>query len=344
MNHQLSNSIIGTALGDSLGLPSEGMSRERIARRWRGPLRQRLVGHYGMISDDTEHTIITAQALIASEKNPQIFERILARKLRWWFAALPAGIGLATARAIIKLWLGFPPGKNGVFSAGNGPVMRSPIIGAYFANDETLRKAFVLSSTRLTHTDPKAYAAAMMAAEAAACACRGEMDRATIISKIREYADTTEWSDALSILTSSLEDNSSVTEFVTRLGFPHAISGYCVPSVITALFIWLRHRGDFATMIEQAVACVGDTDTIAAIMGGIAGAETKQWNSDWTSNMRDEPYSMDYIRQLGDTLYLSQNQNHLALPSYRWWLRLPRNAIFFCIVITHGIRRIFPPY
>ncbi|RYD35828.1 MAG: ADP-ribosylglycohydrolase family protein, partial [Verrucomicrobiaceae bacterium] len=58
------HSMLGTALGDSLGLPSEGMSRGRIARRWKGELQQRFLFGRGMLSDDTEHTIMVAQALL----------------------------------------------------------------------------------------------------------------------------------------------------------------------------------------------------------------------------------------------------------------------------------------
>jgi hypothetical protein len=36
-----------------------------------------------MVSDDTEHTCIVAQALIASAGDPDAFQRHLARRLRW---------------------------------------------------------------------------------------------------------------------------------------------------------------------------------------------------------------------------------------------------------------------
>ena len=41
---------------------------------------------------------------------------------------LPAGVGLATARACLKLWLGFSPERSGIYSAGNGPAMRSAVL------------------------------------------------------------------------------------------------------------------------------------------------------------------------------------------------------------------------
>lgn len=42
---------------------------------------------------------------------------------------LPAGIGLTTLKGIGKMWLGVKPTRSGVFSAGNGPAMRSSILG-----------------------------------------------------------------------------------------------------------------------------------------------------------------------------------------------------------------------
>jgi hypothetical protein len=35
------------------------------------------------------------------------FQRALAWNFRWWFAGLPGGVGLATAKACLKLWIGF---------------------------------------------------------------------------------------------------------------------------------------------------------------------------------------------------------------------------------------------
>ena len=124
--------LLGTAMGDSVGLPAEGLSRKRVKQLWNGQWRQRLIFGRGMISDDTEHTLFVAQSLLSCSDNATTFQKSLAWKLRLWLLGLPAGIGLGTLRAIIKLWLGFPPHRSGVNSAGNGPAMRSAIIGVFF--------------------------------------------------------------------------------------------------------------------------------------------------------------------------------------------------------------------
>src|SRR5882672_9925214 len=104
--------LLGTAVGDALGLPAEGMSRLRIRARWRGEWRHRFLIGRGMLSDDTEHTLFVAQSLLTHPDDVVAFQRCLAWKLRWWLLGLPAGIGLATLKAILKLWIGISPSRN----------------------------------------------------------------------------------------------------------------------------------------------------------------------------------------------------------------------------------------
>lgn len=59
----------------------------------------------------------------------------------------PPGVGFATLRAILKLWLIFSPENSGVFSAGNGPAMRSAIIGVCFGEYGEKLKNLVRSYT-----------------------------------------------------------------------------------------------------------------------------------------------------------------------------------------------------
>lgn len=62
--------LLGTAVGDALGLPAEGLTRSCIERRWLGNWRHRFVFGHGMCSDDTEHTFFVAHggARTASER------------------------------------------------------------------------------------------------------------------------------------------------------------------------------------------------------------------------------------------------------------------------------------
>ena len=107
---QIVGCLLGGAVGDALGLPFEGLSRRRVAARLAGaPLEHSLVRGRGMISDDTEHACMTAQALLSAPDDPDAFARSLAWRLRGWLMILPAAVGWSTLRAIIKMWLGASP-------------------------------------------------------------------------------------------------------------------------------------------------------------------------------------------------------------------------------------------
>lgn len=56
--------VMGATVGDALGLPTEGMTADAIARRWHGPLRHRFLLGRGMFSDDTEHLFLTGQSVL----------------------------------------------------------------------------------------------------------------------------------------------------------------------------------------------------------------------------------------------------------------------------------------
>src|SRR5262249_24679426 len=95
--------LLGTAVGDALGTPREGLSPRRAARLYGGPpLRHALVFGRGMVSDDTEHASLVAQALLRAPNDPSAFARHLAWGLRLWAASFPIAMGRATLRAMVK--------------------------------------------------------------------------------------------------------------------------------------------------------------------------------------------------------------------------------------------------
>ena len=109
--------ILGTAVGDPLGLAYEGMSPNRARILLGSPDRYRFVFGRGMISDDTEHACMVSQSLIESGDNVQAFTRRFASRLRWWILALPAiecGGDADTTAAIVGGIVGARVGKEGI--------------------------------------------------------------------------------------------------------------------------------------------------------------------------------------------------------------------------------------
>jgi len=341
--------LLGTAVGDALGLPAENLSPESIQRRWKGEWRMRLVFGRGMISDDTEHTLLVAQALLSHPRDAAAFQRSLGWKLRWWFASLPGGVGLATARACLKLWIGFPGQKAAVASGGSGPAMRSAIIGAFFAEDAERRRSFVSASSRLTHRGWQAETAALAVAECAALVMRsqGRTSVKEAIGLLQPLSAETEWQFLLSRIEASLARQQTVAEFVRAIGLGRGVSGYALHVVPVALYAWLRHPADFRAALISALECGGDTDTVGAILGALMGASVGVDGipSEWRNAIWEWPRSVSFMRRVAARLTEQRGSSAPVGPVPCFWPGLiPRNLLFIVVVVLHGFRRLAPPY
>ena len=95
-----------------------------------------------------------------------------------------------------------------------------------------------------------------------------------ILAMLEKLSPDTEWYSAMDKLESSLTEGRSVTEFAAALGCEKRVTGYAFHTVPVALFAWLRHWGDFPAAVLAVIQCGGDTDTVAAITGALAGCTT----------------------------------------------------------------------
>lgn len=342
--------MFGTAVGDAIGLPYEGISSRRIKKLNPFPLRHRFLFGRGMLSDDTEHTCMVAHALIFSNGDSNRFSDELAWSLRWWLLGLPAGIGMATLKACIKLWSFKPTNKRkGVFSAGNGPAMRSALIGVYAHDDKELRTTLVELNTRITHTDPKAIKGAMIVAEMAARNTQGEpLIPDNCLSGLEEIiSDDGELRTLVNNAIESAKQNQTAQEFCQENHQAKGVGGYIYHTLPVVMQIVLRHNDDYEQAISEAVACGGDTDTVAAIIGGIVGANVGKAGipEDWLNNLKDWPRDKKYLDLLVDELasvkWKKESGQTLWMDPIRLWLR---NIFFFLWVLAHGFRRLLPPY
>lgn len=332
--------LLGTAVGDALGLPAEGLSRKRVAALGMGHEHCFFLGR-GMVSDDTEHTLMLAAAMASHRQDTQAMQRAFAWKLRWWLVALPAGVGLSTAKAVLRLWLGFPATRSGVVSAGNGAAMRSAVIGVVFHADAAKRREMALAACQVTHRGAYAEESALLVAEAAALAVR-RAPAADVLAALEPLIQSKEMRLRFAALKASLSEGVSVSCYAEKIGCVDGVSGYAPNTVAVALYAWLRHRGDYEAAVREVIACGGDTDTVAAITGGICGAETgeKCIPDSWIKHLCDWPRSVSYIRRLAVAL-----ATEAANPPRLFWPAIPlRNMLFLFVVILHGFRRLLPPY
>lgn len=348
--------LLGTAVGDAIGLPFEGLSRQRVARWLRGPLRHRFFFGRGFCSDDTEHTCLVAQALLTARQNGnldrylQVFTHNLAWRLRIWLLGLPAGIGLATLKSLLKQWLYPLSYADGVFSAGNAPAMRSGILGVCHGDTPLLLRQLVRASTRLTHTDPRAEHGALAVACAAHLAAQPEP--VTPDGFLGSFASLIAGEDgellaAVGEAVESVKRGESTADFAARSGSGRGVSGFVMHTVPVALHVWLSHPQDYACALETVVRCGGDTDTVGAIVGGLVGARVGPDGipAAWRDGLWEWPRSRRWLETLAVRLADTR-------PETRWRGALPlnlpglllRNALFMGWVLAHGFRRLLPPY
>lgn len=343
----LVGTLVGTAVGDALGLPMEGLSARRQKALFPMPLRHRLIGRWGMVSDDTEHSMMLAQALLAFPHNAEDFQRDLARQFRWWLAGMPTGIGFATLRAILKLWLGISPRHSGVMSAGNGPAMRCAVLGVYFAEEDTTRREYVAASTQITHLDPRAGIAAQAVADVAAWMASARDDVTELVTVLERLDAGHEWSSIVATLDDSYRNDRPVSEFAKAIGVVGGVSGYAYQSVPVAIYTAIQFRHDFTSALTEAIACGGDTDTVAAITGALVGARVGADGipGDWCRGICDFPRSVALLVRIAEQLDRQREENvYLCAVPYLWPVLPVRNLAFLGVVLAHGMRRLLPPY
>ena len=343
--------ILGSAVGDALGLPYEGMTGERGKRLFPDAGRYHFLFGRGMVSDDTEHACFVAQAIIRSQADPDRFEKALSWSLRWWLLGLPAGIGFATLRSIIRLWSGIPPARSGVLSAGNGPAMRSPVLGVAFGDTPAKLREYVHRSTRMTHSDPKAHLGALTAAVAAYISASGRVVEPQEFPRILEgYLSGPGADECLQFMRGACDSAASAertASFAANTGSRNGLSGYIYHTVPCVIQTWLRRQTDFAGGVREIIEAGGDTDTAAAILGGIIGAGVGKDGIplDLLQGIVEWPRSMVWMEDLGQELGMSlKGEKNVRPPQYAVPGLVLRNTLFTVVVLAHGLRRLLPPY
>lgn len=341
----LIGSLLGTAVGDAIGLPLEGMSRRRVRRLYRGH-HQFFLGR-GMISDDTEHAAMAVQSLTDARGDPDRFTAAMARRLRLWLLGLPVSTGRATLRACMKLWLGFGAHRSGVYSAGNGPAMRAAQMGVAYGGEAHRLRALVRASTRITHTDPDAERAALAVAIAAHCAATHTyIAPRDFFARVADALPTAKDRDFLELLEQvcvGVACDQSADDFAGARGQTRGIGGYALHTVPVVLHVWLRHQQDFEAAISEIVCLGGDTDTTAAILGGIVGASVGKAGipAQWLENMAEWPRTTRWLEAVARAL---AGDASAAVPRLNPAALALRNFVFTLLVLAHGFRRMLPPY
>lgn len=326
---RLAGTLMGTAIGDALGLYVEGLSGKKIQRKFGTVDRYLMPFGVGLLSDDTEQTAIIAEALALYPGDALAFERHLRWKLVAWFWTLPPGVGKATAQACLLMTCGIR--NSGIRSAGNGAAMRSAIIGTFFCEDAAARAEFGKRAAMTTHTDERAVEGALFVAElAAACSRSSALQRdeafGTALSTVSLPALQAVLSKAQMVAASS----ATIAEAAQELG----TSGFIMQTLPFAAFCFLRFGDNPRVALVEAVSAGGDTDSIGAILGAWLGAlhGRNALPEEFILSLHQGPIDLN-----GLSLALSDGTRHFVPFNYIWGL--VRNLLLLPIVLFLAIWR-----
>ncbi len=270
--------LLGVATGDAIGVPVEFRSRDEL-------LKQPVTGmqgygsHHqppGTWSDDSSLTFCLAEMLCGEYDLQNLANRFINWKNHAWWT--PHGevfdMGIATSVAITKLERGDLPvmaGGSDVSSNGNGSLMRIlPLL--FFIRDKNIDKRFlaVKDVSSLTHRHIRSVIACFIYLELALEIQSGKEKK----EAYRKTCDT--------IKTFLDETDTCTTEEATHFerilsGNIHKLwnedihsSGYVIHTLEASLWC-LLNSGNYADAVLKETNLGSDTDTTAAVTGGLAG-------------------------------------------------------------------------
>lgn len=287
--------ILGLAVGDALGHPTEFISSLAGIRRRFGPegvTEFVASGSHppGTFTDDTQMTVGVLRALVRQgqgsldELMACMGEEFVAWSRHQENNRGPGGTCLMGCRnfELTRDWR-----RSGVReSKGCGAAMRAAPVGLFFARDEARLIRTAAAQGTLTHSHPTGIASSVAAAAAVAhvvqhhtldglldfvTACVERVDATLLVEMGASpaLAERIGNREQLALLEKTARLAGEEAEDVCKL-----LGGAWVgeEAVATALWCVLKAGGDFQETVRRAANSSGDSDSIATIAGSIAGA------------------------------------------------------------------------
>jgi ADP-ribosylglycohydrolase len=224
----------------------------------------------GATSDDTEQLLLVAEYLV--ENNGQVDERdFLARLAK----ALPGMRGAGpTTQAAVRRFLATGE-LHATEGSSIGAAMRAlPFGWATPVAATARRRELTIRLSRTTHGDPEAIISACVVAEMAAWAIEQHPIDAVVTAGLREGEELAR-QHALHPATLQPLRRATSGDWPPNTAGPTLDALATMASVLHVL----QEAKGLATAMKHAVALGGDTDTTAAIVGGILGCQLEDVES-----------------------------------------------------------------
>lgn len=278
MLERAQGSLIGLAVGDALGQPTEGWHPAQIEQRY-GWI-EGLIGETVHVSDDTEYTLFSAQALLKYGLN--VTSDDIARE--WLAHIVPKqgpfkGAGFSEMATIENLRRGLRPPASGhhYHAWSDGFAMRVAPFAIVWPGDAQAAAELAQRDGMVSHAGEGLYGGMAVAAAISAALAQGPLD--AIVASALRVIPYQSWTAREIRRGVALGDaTTSPREAITRLFEALAVTHYpwtdLAPEAVGLAFGVLAHgRGDIRRSLLLAVNLGRDADTVAAIVGAILGAQ-----------------------------------------------------------------------
>ncbi|MDP2453267.1 ADP-ribosylglycohydrolase family protein [Kaistella sp. SH11-4b] len=275
--YQIKSALFGVAIGDALGVPVEFKSREAILQN----LVTDMIGYGtynqppGTFSDDSSMTFCLAEALT----NDFDLNQIARNFVKWyhenfWTARGEVfDIGIATREAINRIAHGEVPefaGNTDASSNGNGSLMRIlPLL--FYIKDLPISERYEITKkvSSITHGHIRSVIS---------CFYYLEFTREILLGKEKFEIYQKLQTEIPDFLNSLSIDQYEISFFdrllkddISELGeYEISSSGYVLHSLEASIWC-LLNTDNYKEATLKAVNLGEDTDTTAAITGGVAG-------------------------------------------------------------------------
>jgi ADP-ribosyl-[dinitrogen reductase] hydrolase len=262
--HHVRAGILAYAAGDALGVPWEGKTPDEVHWEALEELPARGDWPRGSTSDDTDQMLLVARYL--AETKGEVDERGLLTRLA---KALPRmrGVGPTTSAAVRRFV------ETGELHASEGSSIGAAMRALPFGWATPVaaieqRRELTVRLSRTTHGAPDAIVSACVVAEMTAWAIEQHPIDAVVAAGLREAGRLTRH-DALDPATMRPLREAADGDW----GLPKGGMTIAAVATMATVLRVLRQATGLASAMKQAVALVGDTDTAAAIVGGILGSQ-----------------------------------------------------------------------
>ncbi len=290
MLDKFSGTLLGTAVGDMMGAPFEGMTSHQIWERF-GEVKTPLVP---LVTDDTEMTLAVARSLCRKKR---IDPEDISREFLSWFETGPTTIGRTTYIALQMLKEGVSwhdSGKRtlrmlGREAEGNGSVMRTAPIGLFGQAGEDVMLQTAADVSRITHASPVCINSAVGITLSVAFILQEDLDDALEHAQARMVTMDPKVADAMARGLNDVDITSKCMALRT----------------VHAAYRSLSHSKDFHEAVVNAVSMGGDTDTFAAVTGAMAGAA---WGRsgiplEWLNTLDRSPVNVREVTTLAQCIH-----------------------------------------